>query len=243
MKSRLIGGAIAVVLVLVGAVLVFSYTQGANERAMAGLDPVGVLIVQEAVPAGTPVEDLAAFVSNEPQPSGAVPASALQDLEGSAGTVTAVDLVPGEQLLAERLVDPAELETPGTVPVPDGLQEVTFALEPQRVVGGKIVAGDTVGLFVSFEGVLEEGPGQAVTQQVFHKVLITGFQRAEASAEQPVNTEALPTGTMLVTAAVNDIDATKIIFGAEFGRIWLTKEPDEATESEPTPITFDEVYP
>ncbi len=210
---------------------------------MAGLDPVGVLIVQENVPAGTPVEDLSTFVRSESQPSGAVAISALENLQGSAGKVTAIDLVPGEQLLAERLIDPAVLETPGTVPVPEGLQEVTFALEPQRVVGGKIVAGDTVGIFVSFDGILEDGPGQAVTQQVFHKVLITGFQRAEATAEEPVNTEALPTGAMLVTAAVNDIDATKIIFGAEFGRIWLTKEPDEATESEPTPITFDEVYP
>jgi pilus assembly protein CpaB len=243
-KSRLLGGVIAVVLVLVGALLVFSYAQGADQRALADLDPAQILVVQEAVPEGTPVESLDSFVSLQSQPAGAVPDSALSDLEGSAGMVTAVGLVPGEQLLAERLVDPAELEIPGTVPVPEGLQEVTFALEPQRIAGGKIIAGDTVGVFASFEaGALADQLEQDSTQQVFHKVLITGLQRAEAAMEDPVSIEALPAGTMLVTVAVNDVDAAKIIYSAEFGRIWLTKEPATATESAPTPIIRTEVYP
>lgn len=244
MKSRVLGGLIAVVLVVIGAVLVYSYAQGADQRAMANLDPVEILVVQEAVPEGTPVESLSDYVVLEAQPAGSVPNSALRDLDTSSGRVTAVNLVPGEQLLAERLVDPTELEIPGTVPVPEGLQEVTFALEPQRLVGGRINAGDTVGIFASFEdGALEDQLERSSTQQVFHKVLITSLQRAEATAEEPVDGQALPTGSMLVTAAVNDVDAAKIIYSAEFGRIWLTKEPQTATESEPTPIIKTEVYP
>jgi pilus assembly protein CpaB len=48
---------------------------------------------------------------------------------------------------------------------------------------------------------------------------------------------------MMVTVAVNDVDAAKIIYATEFGRLWLTKEPAEATESVPTPITRAEVFP
>ena len=46
-----------------------------------------------------------------------------------------------------------------------------------------------------------------------------------------------------MTVAVDDDDAHKVIYAAEFGRIWLSKEPKEATESDPQPMTIDEVYP
>lgn len=243
MKSRLLGGAAAVVLALIGAVLVFSYTQAADQRAMQDLNPTDVLVVQEAVPAGTPVGSLTESVAVESQPAGAVPNSALENLDDSAGKVTSVDLIPGEHLLGGKLIDPAKLQTPGSVPVPEGLQEITFSLEPQRVAGGKITAGDTVGVFASFEaGALDDEPEEATTQLVFHKVLVTALQRSEAGAEEPVDNQALPAGTMLVTVAVDDVDASKIIFSNEFGRIWLSKEPADATESAPTPIQKSEVY-
>jgi pilus assembly protein CpaB len=261
----LVGGTLAVVLALIGALLVFTYAQNANQRAMQELAPKEVLVVQKEVPAGTTAEALAEYVAVEPQPSGAVPASALASLDDSAGKVTAVDLVAGEQLVEERLVDPSEIEAPGSVEVPKGLQEVTFLLEPQRIVGGKVAAGDTIGLFVSFEGAESEVEGEgsgaggtelgtALTQQVLHKTLVTGLQRAEATAETADSPEsadspaepnpaALPAGSMMVTVAVNDVEAAKIIYANEFGRLWLTKEPKEATESAPTPITRAEVFP
>lgn len=246
MKSRVLAGVAGVVLALVGAILVFTYAQNADRRAMANLDPVEVLVVQETVPAGTPVENLAESVALETLPRVAVPPTALQDLAGSAGEVTATELVAGEELLAERLVDPAELQTPGSVPVPEGMQEVTFSLDPQRVVGGRIAAGDTVGVFASFdEGGLEDEPELPTTQRVFHKVLVTGVQRADAAAAaaSEADPQALPGGTMLVTVAVNDLQTAKIVFAAEFGRIWLSKEPADATEEPPTEIRKSDVYP
>jgi pilus assembly protein CpaB len=248
-KSRLLAGVAAVVLALIGAILVFSYAQGADQRAMEGMEPVEVLVVQEAVPEGTPVEALAEFVAPDELPRTAVPASALATLDEETGKVTATDLQPGEQLLKERLVDPAELQTPGSVPVPKGLQEVTFALDPPRIVGGKVAAGDTVGVFVSFDnGALEDQAELATTQRVFHKMLVTSVQRADAAAPpaeegaEP-NPEALPTGTLLVTVAAKDADVAKIVFSAEFGRIWLSKEPEEATEGRPKVMLKSDVYP
>ncbi|MHA7261628.1 Flp pilus assembly protein CpaB [Arthrobacter sp. TMN-37] len=236
------GGTVAVLLALIGVFLVYTYAQSANVRAMQNLEPTEVLVVRDKVSAGTTVEDLAKLVEVESQPSGVVAESAVENLQDFSGMVTAVELVPGEQLLEERLVDPEELQTPGSVPVPAGLQEVTFLLEPQRVVGGRVTAGDTIGLFASFEG---EDPQPSLTQRVFHKVLVTGVQRAETTPEasQEADPEALPEGSMMVTVAVNDVDAARIIFASEFGRIWLTKEPAEATESAPTPIRRAEVFP
>jgi pilus assembly protein CpaB len=243
-KSRLLAGSAAVLLGIIGMILVFSYAQGADRRAMDGLKPVDVLVVQQAVPAGTPVESLAQSLVLKPMPANAVPATALKDLNTAAGKVTGADLVPGEQLVAERLVDPAKLETPGSIPVPPGLQEVSVALDPQRTVGARIVAGDTVGMFISFPaGPPEANAPPETTQFVFHRLLITGIQRTAAPAQdESAETPALPTGTIMVTFAVDPATASRIVFAAEFGTLWLSKESAEADPGTPEIIRKNRMY-
>lgn len=244
MKSRLLAGTAAVLLGIIGMVLVFSYAQGADRRAMEGLQPVDVLVVQKAVPAGTPVEALGEAVALKPMPADSVPASALKDLQTAGGKVTGTDLVPGEQLVAERLVNLAELQTPGFIPVPAGLQEVSFALDPQRTVGARLVAGDTVGVFISFAAGPPEGAAPPeTTEVVLHRILVTGIQRTAApAAEETTDTPALPTGTMMVTVAVDDAAASRIVFAAEFGTIWLSKESPDLTQSAPEVIRKNRIY-
>lgn len=242
MKSRLLAGTAAVLLGIIGMVLVFSYAQGADRRALEGLKPVDVLVVQKAVPAGTPVEVLRESLTLKPMPADAVPGSALKNLDGAIGKVTGADLIAGEQLVNERLVDPAELQTPGSVPVPAGFQEVSFALDPQRTVGARLVAGDTAGVFISFAAGPTEPPAET-TQFVFHRVLITGIQRTAAPAqEETPDTPALPTGTIMVTVAVDDATAARIVFAAEFGTIWLSKEPSDAIQGAPEIIRKNRIY-
>lgn len=257
MKSRLLAGIAALVLAIVGAILVVSYAQGADARAVQGLSPVSVLVVKRAVPAGTPVAALKAFVASEELPGKAVTTSALKNLDGLAGKVTAVELLPGEQLVAERLVAPEEFQTSGSAQVPEGLQEVSFQLEPQRVVGGRIAPGDRVGIFINLkDGGLEAKPEKPTTQLSIHKVLVTAVQRAPVATPSPqpsadgsappAEDMSLPTGSLLLTVAVNDVDASKIVYASEFtesASLWLSKEPLDATESgEPGIMTKPEVY-
>lgn len=114
MKSRLLAGAAAVVLALVGAMPLYGYAQGAEARAVEGLDPLSVLVVATEIPAGTPTAELMPFLTTESLPSTAVSATALKDLDASAGKVTSVVLMPGEQVLAERLVDPDDAAITGS---------------------------------------------------------------------------------------------------------------------------------
>ena len=256
MKSRLLAGAAAVVLAIVGAMLVISYAQGADQRAVKNLEPVSVLVVKTAIPAGTPVEVMGASIATEQLPAAAVTASSLTSLDESKGMVAAVDLIPGEQIVSERLVEPENLKVQGSVDIPAGLQEVSFQLEPQRVVGGRIAPGDHVGIFINLkDGGIEAKPEKQTTQLSIHKVLVTAVQRApvstpspEPSAEGSATAEdtSLPTGLLLLTVAVNDLDATKIVYASEFtdfASIWLSKEPLNATESgKPGIMTKPEVY-
>lgn len=256
MKSRLLAGVAAVVLAIIGAVLMFTYAQGADQRAVQNMEPVGVLVVKTAIPAGTSVETMKASVTVEQLPGTSVAKTSLKNWGGVDGKVAAVDLVPGEQLVAERLVAPEELKASGSVKVPAGLQEVSFQLEPQRVVGGRITPGDHVGVFISMEkGGIEAKADKETTQFSVHKALVTAVQRAPEApaAAQPAPTagatpaanprdSTLPTGSLMLTVAVNDVDAAKIIFASEFASIWLTREPLDAQDNGPRIFERTEVY-
>lgn len=237
MKSRLLAGVVAVLLAIVGAVIVVTYAQGADQRAMKDMDPTGVLVVTKNVPAGSSVDIVKASVAVQQVPATAVSKTALKNLDDAAGKVAAVDLVPGEQLLAERLVNPQDAKTSGAAKVPTGMQEVTFELEAKRVVGGRIEAGDHVGIGFSFAGGADKSkPGEATTQLTLRKVLVTAVQRAPQATAKPTDganpqDTTLPQGSFMVTVAVNDVDATKIIYSSNNGDLWLTKEPLDAQDN------------
>lgn len=254
MKSRLLAGIAALVLAILGVVLVVSYAQGADTRAVQGLNPVDVLVVAKAVPAGTSADAIQPFLATEKLPGSAVAKSALQNLEGQAGKVTAVELLPGEQLVAERLVAPEQFKSSGAVEVPEGLQEISFQLEPQRVVGGRLEAGDHIGIFISMKaGGIEAKADKETTQLAIHKVLVTAVRRAPVATTEPqppatggstapVEDTSLPTGSLLLTVAVDDVNASKIVYAAEFASLWLSKEPLTARERAPGIMQGTEVY-
>ncbi|MEC5199152.1 pilus assembly protein CpaB [Arthrobacter sp. PL16] len=252
MKTRLIGGLVALVLAVIGTALLVLYVGAADSRAQEGLAPTQVLVVSERVPAGTSTEDLPTFLTTQSLVKSAVAPRALTTLDGQENKITAVDLLPGEQLLTERLVAPEDF-APGTVPVPDGLEEVTILLAPERMLGGRITAGDDVGVYISGE-LTEEAPDferlpdeikgfKQHTNLSLQNVLVTAVQQAAPQTEDSADAEgiAMPSGSAFVTLALNDFDSGRVIFGAEFGSIWFTKESDSSEEADPPVITIPEV--
>ncbi|MHA7141368.1 Flp pilus assembly protein CpaB [Arthrobacter sp. Sr33] len=245
MKSRIIGAIAAVLLAVVGAILLVQYVSTSEQRAFAGTETQSVLVIRDGltVPEGAPAESLIDFVDVESVPTKVVPTDAIASLEEVAGLVTSTQLMAGEQVLRTRFVDPAEASVDEKVAVPEGMQEVTILLEPQRAVGGQIVPGDTVGVFISLDGGGEVNP-LAVTHLTLHKVLVTSIQGLPEQAEESNATAStpIPAGSLLVTLARPVMDAEKIVYGQEFGRIWLSKEPATATEDGARRITADEIY-
>lgn len=242
MKVRLLSALAALILAIVGAILIFAYVQGADRRALAGTETAEVYVVTTPAPAGTRAEDLGGFVSLRLVPKSVVVEGAVTDLADFSGRVAAVDLMLGEQLIESRLVDPSALGVPGTVPVPEGMQEFTVQLSADRVVGGRLNAGDTVGVFVSFDSGAE-ATGGPTTHLLFHKMLVTSVQGIDAPAEEGTAVPPpVPGGAVLVTIAANAPDAEKIVFAAEFGTLWLSKESEGASEEGTGVVTREGVY-
>jgi pilus assembly protein CpaB len=216
----------AVVLALVGTVLLVTYVHSAKDHAVAGEQLVPVLVLTGDVPAGTPAGDLAAHVTTEQVPAKVKAAGAVSALADLHGTVAAVDLVKGEQVVGTRFATVADS---GRAAVPDGLLEVTVPLDPQRALGGQLVAGNKVGVVITVD---DDGTGKAVTHLTLQKVLVTAVQPAAddagSSGSDGKDAKTAPTGTTMVTLAVDAPSVEKVVFAAEHGHIWLAAEPDAA---------------
>lgn len=205
MSRKIIGIVVAFVLAVVGTISLVAYVASAENRALAGEELVQVYVVTSTVPAGTPAEDLDQFVTVEEIPAKVRATGAVESLPALAGRVTAVDLVPGEQLVDTRLVERAAFtDREAGVTVPDDMVEVTIKLDPQRAVGGLLEPGQTVAVFSSFEpfdlssavvnvdgkevalpqAVAAEVDGKTPnsTDLILHKVLVTAVQMVQDQA-------------------------------------------------------------
>ncbi len=242
MRRRILAAVAAVVLLVAGAGVLVAYVDGADARALAGVRTVDVLVADAVIPEGTPAADLPALVRTVQVPAKTAVGGRVDDLAALSGRVAAVDLQPGEQLLAARFVRPDERQAPGTAAVPAGLQEVSILLEPQRAVGGRLAAGDEVGVVIS----TKDG---AQTHAVLHFVLVTQIQGAPASATAEETTQTAsagttpaPTGALMITLAVTAPQAEAVVWGVEHGTVWLTLEPEDADTGGTQVLGADNIY-
>ncbi len=229
MRRRLLAALAALLLLFVGTAVLLAYVRGADARALAGVRSVQVLVADQVIPEGTPADQLTALVRTETLPQKAAVEGRVTDLGELAGLEATIDLQPGEQLLTSRFAEPEAAGAEGRVPVPAGLQEVSVLLEPQRVVGGRVVAGDTVGVVVSISG-------GAKTHSVIHHVLVTEVKGAPAPVQTDDAAETqsassgtgVPTQSLMLTFAVTAAQAEAVVFGMEHGTVWLTLENEDA---------------
>jgi pilus assembly protein CpaB len=252
MRRRVTGIVAALVLASLGTVMLVVYVQSARDEAVAGERMVDVLVVSDDIEKGTKAADIDDLVDTKQVPAKVRADGAVADLADlDDESVAAVDLVPGEQLVASRFVSRSEAARGD---IPEGLQEVTVPLEPARALGGRITAGDTVGVFLSFDPFDIGNTGEKtpnVTHLELHKVTVTRVQLddsgsssglgADDDSEDGEVTDA-PSGTFLVTLAVDAPSAERVVFAAEHGFVWLSAEPQDADESGTSIIDRGNVY-
>jgi pilus assembly protein CpaB len=246
MGRRIVGVILAVTLAAVGTLVLVLYVRGAEDRALAGEETVEVLVVNQPIARGTAAADIRGMVRTERIPSKVQASGSIanvDDLEVLEDQVTTVDLLPGEQVTTARFVDRSDL-TRAQVDVPDGLLEVTISLNPSRAIGGQLEPGSTVAILASFdpftlEGSVVEGDAEVdvegstpnTTHVLLHKVLVTNVQYSgEPGTTVEDGTSTSPSGDLLVTLALDAPSVERVVFTAEFGRVWLALEPEDAPE-------------
>jgi pilus assembly protein CpaB len=264
---RVIAAIAALILAAIGVVLVLSYANRADERALADQETVDVFIATEAVAAGITAEDLEQLVESQPVPRAVVVDGAITDLEDIEGLVLTTDLASGEQLVQTRFLTEEELRARGETTLPEGaeaLHQVTIPLDKARALGGNVAPGDSVGVFMSFDATSsggfvlgedgqispvpqDEGGGESVsistTHLTLHKVPVVRVEGAYVApparaqdAEDAADESA--EDTIFVTLALAAPDAERLVFGMEWGQVWLSFEPEEADEEGTDPIVI-----
>ncbi len=256
MNRKWVGAATAVALAAIGTWVLVAYVRGAENRALEGQETVTVLVADSMIPAGSVAEDIGGSVRIETVPARVQVPGSLADLDALrelGGRVTSVDLLPGEQVLMNRFIEPADYEEQGRTAVPDGMVEVSISLTPERAVGGSVRPGGIVDVVASFgeqtveprlagtdgatQQVGEAAQLQSSTHIILENVLISNVQveelpRADIPSVGDGPSLALaPAGQFLVTLAMEPADAERFIYTAEFGSVWLadsTRSPDGA---------------
>jgi pilus assembly protein CpaB len=223
MTNKVIGIVASVAMAVIGTALLVFYVRGADDRAAGAEGSVEVLVASEAIPKGTKAEELAPKVRLERVPSSVAAPGGLTSLSSLDEQVTLVELGQGDQLVPSRFGPPAVSEAPG---VPPGLLQVTIPIDTVRAVGGQLRAGDTVGVVASFED-------PRTSRMILHKVKVTGVRTQDG---QTVSSEAQgtapPAAVLHVTLALEAGNVERVVFAAEYGKLWLSAEPENAP---PTP--------
>jgi pilus assembly protein CpaB len=223
-NKQLLAVGAAVLLAVLGFAALFAYAKGADDRAFEGTERTTVLRVTQEVATKTPASELAQSVESVDLPKAAVVPGAVTDLSELDGLVTRGVLVPGDQLTTAKFAQVDDVK--GDTAVPKGMQELSVLLEGQRIVGGALAPGDKVGVLGSFEG---------RTNMSIDGVLVLKVDAGVGDGESAAGAT--------VTVAVKTRDATKIVNAMEFGKVWLTKQPDGTDTRGGGTITAEEVAP
>lgn len=256
MTRRIVGIAVAILLASVGTLALAAYVSSAEARALAGEELFEVYVAGALIPAGTPAEEIEQFVTVERVPLKVRAQGAVESLPALAGTVAAVDLVPGEQLVTARFVQRTEFaDRELGVDVPDDMVEVTIELEPQRAAGSLLEPGQTVMVMASFDpfelsrtvipidgeavalpsAVAADSAGSTpnTTDLLLRKVLVTAVQNRSGTTadEEEQRLTIAPEGTVFVTLALTPNDASRLVFTAEYGEVWLAIERETVPEA------------
>lgn len=240
MKRRIIAASIAILVAIVSSFLLLGYVSGADHRAMAGMQTATVLVVTTVVPKGTSAAGLQDLVAARKLPVKAIADGAISNLSQITGRVANTQLEPGEQVLATRFSNPTSLNTDHTIQVPKGQQELSVQLEPQRVAGGNLAAGDRVGVFIS----VGSSADKAQTHMALHQVLVTRVQAPPSSTSSSNTADAqkngsntIPTGSLIITIAVTARQAEQVVFAAEYGHLWMSLEDKDSSNTNTRIVT------
>lgn len=215
----------ALVVALLGTVAVASYVSGANDRALAGQRTVEVLVAKDTIAAGTSAAQAsgAGLVTTMRVPQAAVPPGALSKLTDVGKRVAASDIVAGEMLLDAKFVIQQAV---GALAIPGDKLAVSVELTDPARVAGFVLPGSEVAVFDTYDQARGSSTAQSATQVLLSRVTViavgTTTQRKptkEEQAGQPANDK--PVGTTVLTLAVSQQEAAKLVHGAQTGKLYF----------------------
>ena len=247
MKRRVLTVALAVLLAVLGTAGVLAYVHQADARAIAGLKAVPTLVAQQEIPAGTSASAALheGLLTRQLLPASSVPSDAVSSITPDISSlVMSANVQAGQLLLRPMLVTTAQATGAGTLAIPKGMVAVTIPLCLPAAVAGYVQPGSEVAVFDTFSASKslqgncsgsgssgQSSPGAVRTRIVLPRVRVLSVGSAPAAGANGTSPNSTTTsagstatstsGPVLVTMAVGQADAERLILLTETGVSYL----------------------
>ena len=243
MERRRILVVAAALVACLGVALVLLYVRGADNRAQAAYATTKVLVATATIAPGTSIESAvsAGQVQLKDVVSDAVLPGAESTTDGLSGQVATTTIYQGEQIISAKFG--TTVAAPSTLPIPAGMTAVTVNLSDSGRVAGFVAPGSEVSVFLAGN---DANSGKPFTRILVPKVQVLGVGSTAVVTPTTADTAATtstPVSDTLLTLAVNQDDAEKLIFGQQNGTLAVSLLTDKSVvAANAGPITFDTVF-
>jgi pilus assembly protein CpaB len=231
MNRRILLTAAAVIMALVGTGAVYGYVSHADSRAVAGMKAVDVLIVGKRIPAGTSAQDVrtGGYLRADHIPADATPRGSVKEISTQwRHEVATADIEPGQVVLRDMFG--SKVAATSGLTIPADMIAVSVKLNTDGDVAGYVQPGSQIAIFDTF--ILLDGKGVPSGSKTSSdkndnwatKLLLPRVDVLAVSQAAPDGTQ---TGlsdksggvstTLLVTVAVSQTDAERLIHVAQTG--------------------------
>lgn len=235
--------ALAVVLALAGTIAVYSYAHNADTRAVDATRAAHVLIAQKSVPPGTSWSDAVkgGYFSEERVPLNTAPSSAVGSLDDSIplDEVTTAAIASGQ--IVVRPMFAAKGSATGILAIPKGKMAVSITLPSNADAAGFIQNGSDVAIYSTFKLDKDSVKGTPLagkhgiggTDLYTTKLLLPRVAVIATSQDSPSDlnggksTSTLTTN-VLVTLAVTQAEAERLILSQQIGQLYLALLSDSS---------------
>jgi pilus assembly protein CpaB len=233
---------VAFVIAAVGTGLVFVYVKQADDRALAGQQPVEVLVAKVQISSGTQVKDAAgqgAFRTVRIARS-AVAAGALSTIDPIRESVALTTVFPGQQILSGMFGATSDQTSTSTLPLPDGTLAVSLQFADPSRVAGFVEPGSKVAVMLTLKGTDQPFGFTRVLLPSVQVVAVGPSTVSPVADDKQANKEELPRA--LLTLALGERDAAKVVWGSQHGELYLGLVNDKSKVSSETEINAGNVF-
>jgi pilus assembly protein CpaB len=234
MTRRILAILVAIVLGALGTGGLLLYAATADERARSNIEAVTVAVAAERIPVGTSGARIRAeeMVRLEQVPRAAMPSDALPEVSAELDRLVLTSTTQPGQILLSAMFSESSNVTSG-LNLPDGTMAVTVETGVPEQVAGYVRPGARIAIFLTFN-LLDDELEETKVQRT--KVLLpgvevigTGTYRPSQNGQNGQNGQEETTdgaaesnsGSMLVTVAVTQAEAERLIEGLHTGKLYL----------------------
>jgi Flp pilus assembly protein CpaB len=227
---------VAVVAALLAGVAILVYLNRYRDNVQAGTTPVTVLIARKTIPKGTPGNVVAAkglFTATTIRES-QLREGAFSDPASLTGKVATTEVYEGSQLTAGAF-SASSSSLAGTLT--DRERIVAIPLDSAHGLTQEIEAGNRVDVYAGFNVIpvrsdgtpMNSGQARPVLRLIMANIPVVAIQTSGGGLGQRSSN---------VSLQVNDVQAAKLAFASDNGKIWLSLRPSAgAKASKPAIVT------